>query len=128
MKIVAYLLAAGLISTGCAGSKNSHPVEDMNSPLGTAGMTPATNSHQTTLIVTPAASPNGKVVRVNESARFAVLNFPIGNVPPVGQRLDVYRKGLKVGEIKVTGPQQDDNTVADIVNGEAEVGDELRVK
>ena len=42
------------------------------------------------------------------------------------QRLDVYRGGLKVGELLVTGPQQGDSTVADITAGEAQKGDEVR--
>jgi len=70
----------------------------------------------------------GKVVRFNSEGRFVVLNFPIGHLPGVDQRLNVYRQGLKVGEVKVTGPQRDDNTVADIVAGEAQVGDEVRDK
>jgi hypothetical protein len=40
--------------------------------------------------------------------------------------MNVYRRGLKVGEVKVTGPQRDDNIVADITAGEAAVGDEVR--
>ena len=42
------------------------------------------------------------------------------------QRLNLYRRGLKVGEVKVTGPAREDNIVADLVAGEAEVGDEAR--
>jgi hypothetical protein len=44
----------------------------------------------------------------------------------VGQSLNLYRRGLKVGEVKVTGPQREDNIVADLVAGEAGVGDEAR--
>lgn len=128
MKCVAYVLAAGLIAAGCRS-----PGVKQSTDAGTVwpdvpGMSTGTsNSHQQ-LIVTAAVTPKGKVMRVNESARFAVLNFPVGNLPAAGQRLDVYRHGLKVGEVKVTGPQQDDNTVADITNGEAQEGDELRAK
>jgi hypothetical protein len=68
----------------------------------------------------------GRVARVNENARFAVITFPVGMMPAKDTRLSVYRRGLKVGEVKVTGPQQQDNTVADIVNGEVQPGDELR--
>jgi hypothetical protein len=78
------------------------------------------------LIVTPATGLNGKVALVNVDARFVVLNFPVGQVPAVGQRLNVYRNGLKVGELSVTGPQKEDNTVADITAGEAAKGDEVR--
>jgi hypothetical protein len=63
---------------------------------------------------------------VNTTARFVVLNFPIEKMAAVEQRLNVYRRGLKVGEVKVTGPQREDNIVADLVAGEAEVGDEVR--
>lgn len=70
----------------------------------------------------------GKVVRFSSEGRFVVLNFPIGRLPSVDQKLYVYRQGLKVGEVKVTGPQKDDNTVADLVAGETQVGDEVRDK
>jgi hypothetical protein len=33
---------------------------------------------------------------------------------------------MKVGELKVTGPARDQNTVADITAGEAQPGDEAR--
>jgi hypothetical protein len=33
---------------------------------------------------------------------------------------------LKIAEVKVCGPQRDDNIVADLVSGDAEVGDEVR--
>ncbi len=84
---------------------------------------PATNQ---TLIVTPANVLVGKVALANSVGRFVVLNFPLGKMAAVGQRFNVYRHGLKVGEVKVTGPQREDNTVADLVAGEAEVGDEAR--
>ncbi|MDB6110432.1 MAG: hypothetical protein JWR69_2182 [Pedosphaera sp.] len=77
-------------------------------------------------IVTPETTLVGKVVRVHENARFVVLNFPVGTMPAPQQRLNVYRHGLKVGEVKVTDLRQDDNTVADVVNGEVQVGDEIR--
>ena len=54
------------------------------------------------------------------------MTFPIGHLPLLNQRLHVYRQGLKVGEIRVTGPQLDDNVVGDISAGEARAGDEVR--
>jgi hypothetical protein len=68
----------------------------------------------------------GKVALVNATGRFVVLNFPLGRMAPVELRLNLYRSGQKVGEVKVTGPQREDNIVADLVAGEAEVGDEAR--
>jgi hypothetical protein len=44
----------------------------------------------------------------------------------VDQTLFLYRDGLKVGEVKITGPQKDENIVADLLHGEARAGDEVR--
>ena len=55
-----------------------------------------------------------------------VLSFPVGHLPVLQQHLHVYRRGLKVGELRVTGPQMDDLVVADVLEGEAGVGDEAR--
>jgi len=63
---------------------------------------------------------------VNPGARFVVLSFPVGKLPAIDQRLNLYRAGLKIGEVKITGPQYDDNIVADLVVGDAEVGDQVR--
>lgn len=84
--------------------------------------------------VSPAAKPIvkasnelvGKVATFNAIGRFAVLNFSVTRMPAVGQTLFLYRDNLKVGEVKITGPQKDDNIVADLVSGEGAVGDEVR--
>jgi hypothetical protein len=68
----------------------------------------------------------GKVATVNNAGRFVVLNFPIGHLPVADQRMSLYRKGQKVGEIKVTNMQQEDNVVADLTSGDAQIGDEVR--
>lgn len=78
------------------------------------------------LIVTPDDTLTGTVVSVNSVGRFVVLRFPLGRMPAVGSTLFVYRQGLKVAELKVTGPQKDDHTIADIHNGECRVEDEVR--
>ena len=70
----------------------------------------------------------GKVASVNASLHFVVLNFPVGRMAAVEQTMALYRQGQKIGEVKVTGPQQDDNIIADITSGEAETGDEVRDK
>ena len=80
------------------------------------------------LIVTPETGLSGKVVRVVTSGRFAVLNFPIGRMPLIDQGAEVYRQGLKVGELRITGPQLDDNIVADILTGDVQPGDQVRVQ
>lgn len=80
------------------------------------------------LIVTPENGLTGKVEMVNQNARYVVLSFPIGHLPAMEQRLNVYRRGLKVGEVKVSGPQIEDNVVADIIEGDSSPGDEVRDK
>jgi hypothetical protein len=88
----------------------------------------ATNGPSTgeKVTITPETGLEGKVIRVNENARFAVLNFQVGGMPAIGQELDVFRHGLKVAEVKVTGPESMDNIVADITDGDTQVGDEIR--
>lgn len=68
----------------------------------------------------------GRVKSVNVEGRFAIISFPVISVPRVGDRLIIYRDGLKIGEAKVTGPQREGNTVADILIGGAREGDEAR--
>lgn len=120
---VSVLLSALLFCFGCGHKQPNY------SSAGFAGREPSgarTNRSSPGLIVTPDLELKGKVVRVNPGGRFIVLNFPVGRLPWMEQRLSVYRLGLKVGEVKVTGPQMDDNIVADVVGGDAAVGDEVR--
>jgi hypothetical protein len=77
-------------------------------------------------IVTPSSSQPGTVMTYNEAGRFVVLNFPLGTTPSIGDKMFLYRRGLKVGEVKITGPRRDDNIVADLVAGEAQTTDEVR--
>jgi hypothetical protein len=63
---------------------------------------------------------------VNMEGRFVVISFPPGPVPQPGQRLNVNHAGLKVGVVQVTGPQRDYDTVGDLIEGEANVGDEAK--
>jgi hypothetical protein len=78
------------------------------------------------IIITPDNSLAGKVLAYNSSGHFVVLEFPAGPMPTTDQSLFLYRAGLKVAEVKITGPQRDNDTVADLVNGDAQTGDEVR--
>lgn len=69
---------------------------------------------------------SGRVKSVNEKAGFVILNFPLGRMPSIGQRLWIYREGNRVGAVRVTGPQMDFNIAADIIEGEAKPDDEAR--
>ena len=87
----------------------------------------ANRTNATPITVTPApGAAYGKIAHVNPAARFVVLTYPLGKLPPIEKRLSVYRNGMKVAELKVTGPARDQNTVADITAGEVQPGDEAR--
>jgi hypothetical protein len=79
-------------------------------------------------IAAPDNGLTGKVARVNAQDGYVVLTFPAGHMPVMAERLALYRNGMRVGEVKVTGPQNDDDIVADVVNGDAAVQDEARVR
>jgi len=110
LTVLAPLLAAGILISGCA----SHRQKAAAVPKGS------------TLIVTPDTSFTAKVVRYNSVGRYVVLSFPVGQMPAAGQGLFLYRGGLKTGAVRITGPQNDNNIVADVVDGDAQVGDEVR--
>ena len=126
--MLSVVLLGALAISGCARSQ-APPVSPERSPERTSapGSAAGTPPDQR-LIVTPEHGLIGKVVRVNVSGQFVVLNFPRGRVPVLDQHLNVYRFGLKVGEVKVTGPQQEENIVGDLVSGDAQPGDEVRDK
>ena len=117
------VLVAGIFAAGCADQQSLFaPVPAQSAPapaqtIATPIVTP---------IVTPDNSLAGKVVSYNSVGRFVVLGFPVGPMPNMDQTLFLYRAGLKVAEVKITGPQRDNDTVADLVSGEAQVGDEVR--
>jgi hypothetical protein len=77
-------------------------------------------------IITPDNSLTAKVASYNSIGRFVVLTFPVGPMPVMDQTLFLYHNGLKVGEVKITGPRRDNDIVADLVTGTAQDGDEVR--
>jgi len=141
MKMAVYFAAALLMlgAAGCTFGKHkkpappavvdlSHPTEKTNAPTAqpvSPAPAPVTTN---TFLVTPDQTVTGHVATVNDTLRFVVLTFPIGQNPPLGTRMNIFRRGAIVGEIKITGPQRDDNSVADIVLGDAQKGDEVRAK
>ena len=127
--LVSFVLVS-VVCCGCASWK-SHKPNPASSPSQTGGTAPSSQEKTTVsteTIVTPDTGLTGKVKVFNEVGRFVVLNFPIGHMLAVDQQLFVYRQGVKIGDLKVTGPQNDDNIVADLVSGEAQPGDEVRDK
>lgn len=68
----------------------------------------------------------GKVASVNPGLRFVVIDFAFNPVPQVDQRMNVYRQGQKVGEVKISNQSRNSIVAADITAGEAIEGDEVR--
>lgn len=69
----------------------------------------------------------GHVVSVNGELNFVVIEFPSGELPALGSEVGAYRENLKVGRIKISGPQQNLHTVGDVKDGRIRIGDEIRV-
>jgi hypothetical protein len=125
MRSIATLAFGLLFVVGCGGSRPVSPPPEPALVGESAEAAPVQVENQG-VIVTPDDSMSGKVALVNPNAKFVVVSFPIGALPPSGKVMNAYRNGLKVGEIKITGPQRDFDTVADIVSGSSQVGDEIR--
>jgi hypothetical protein len=122
MRLAFLLSIFCLAAAGCSSQRGSGT---QRVPATTRG-TVRTNAPQIT--VSPAnTTAVGRVALLNAGGRFVILTCPIGKLPRLGQRLSVYRNGMKVGELIVTEPQHDQNTAADIVAGEAQTGDEVRL-
>lgn len=128
-----YLLVLALLSFGWSGCQTpSASYSSDSEAAATAASTDAPLSEaeayplRQKLLVTPDANLLvGTVALYNAQGRFVVLDFPVGKMPAHEQVLFVYRRGLKVGEVRVTGPERDHKTVADLVSGEAQKGDEV---
>jgi hypothetical protein len=117
LRLLFGLFLAGFMVCGCV---HHHAAPPQPAP------TPAPVSRNPEPIVTPDNSLSAKVVRYNSVGRFVVLSFPVGQMPQTGQTFFLYRAGMKMGQIKITGPQRDNDTVADLVEGDAQEGDDVR--
>ena len=110
------LVIAGMLAAGCLYHRPAPSAKRA---------TPAAVAPQS--IVTPDNSLTARVVLYNANNRSVVLSFPPGRMPKPEQSLFLYRDGMKVGEVKIDSRYQNDNfIVADLVTGEAQVGDEVR--
>lgn len=120
-----FLLPLLLLVNGCGLFHHSQAQPAKTAPTSPY-LAPATPGPALNPIVTPDESLTAKVASYNPTGRFVVLSFPVGHLPGMDQTLFLYRNGLKVGEVKITGPQRDNDTVADLVAGTAQQGDEVR--
>jgi hypothetical protein len=120
ISLLAMLLAV-LAASGCSWLKYRGP--------GSEGYMKSSPSGQPSSVVTPDLSLAAKVVRVNPTARFVILNFPQGQMPKPQQTMYIYRSGVKVAQVTISESKQeqmDNNIVADIVTGDPQAGDTVR--
>jgi hypothetical protein len=120
-----------LLALLCSGCVTRNAVESAarggeGGTAASATAAPATGSEDSQPTVALDETLFGRVVRMDPALRFVVMDFPVLKMPAIDQRLNVYRKGQKVGEVKVTGPMQETVIAGDITSGEAQVGDEVR--
>ena len=106
-------ISFGLMLSGCAGRKTPAPPA-------------AGRVLEAVEVVIPAKVLVAKVVSVNGPGRFVVLNFPPGGMPLSGRHFSVYHADAKVAEVRISEWQDEDNAIADLVSGEARVGDDAR--
>jgi len=109
------LLTCVLLACGCATHKSSGP---KSAAAGSADSKP---------IITPDYHLTGTVAKVDNDGQFVIISFPPGQLPKQNDQLHIYHNGLRVAEVKVDAKYQaDNNTVADIVTGDVQAGDEAR--
>ena len=120
-----FLVLIAMLANGCV-LFHHHRAQPVQPAQTSAYLAPATPSAPLNPIVTPDNSLTARVASYNSAGRFVVLSFPVGRMPAMDQTLFLYRSGLKTGEVKITGPQHDNDIVADLVTGTAQVGDEVR--
>jgi hypothetical protein len=77
-------------------------------------------------VITLSDPWGGKVAFVNPEARFVILDYSLSQMPPAGQRLTVFRQGIRVGEVRITGQPQTGYVAADITAGDIQTGDDTR--
>jgi hypothetical protein len=133
MRVLLILVLSGVVFVGCHHAKppqdsaTSFQPKKAKMDKAPARQTAAepVKSPEPLPRVSPLNEFSGKVASVSAELRFVVLDFHLTQLPPVDQRLGVFRQGQKVGEVKITGPSRDQNIVADLTAGEAQTGDEV---
>ncbi len=110
-----HLLGIGLLVavTGCADWRSRAP---SNAGSSTAASQPP---------IQFGAAP-ARITSINQTYRFAVLDFSSRAMPSIGTRLSVYRGEQRVGAVQLTEPVRSRFATADILEGELRVGDEAR--
>lgn len=119
MRLIWVLALAGIVFSGCKHGPSK------TAGRKTAATAKTSSKGQQGSRVTPVNDLLGRVVSVNVSSRYVVIDFSVNQHPQVDQRFAVYRQGQKVGEIKISKESRGNLVAADITAGEAKTGDEI---
>jgi len=116
MKPTLVIFAVLLLGMGCA-RRLPRPAAEAPPPVGSA----------TEPVIAPAPSEPGRVLQVNAKYRFVVVDFGRRAPPPPGSRLIGYRHGQPVATFRLTESSRGRFGVADILEGDPRVGDEIQL-
>ena len=125
-----FLLAAAV--TGCspaAAPPSASPNAAAPSPASTGP--PPTRTNRVAITprypaINPITPVQGRVTFVNDRFRFVIVDFAFHQMPQLEQRLGVYRRDVRIGEVRISGPADGSTIVADIMSGDADLGDQVR--
>jgi hypothetical protein len=95
-------------------------------PVTLAPELPAADRPPRYPLLTAVERSIGRVSLVNTQAQFVVVDFGFNPLPRPDQRLTVFRTNQGVGTLRMTGVPGGSLMAADIMRGEAQVGDEVR--
>jgi hypothetical protein len=133
MRAILVLTLGGAFLLGCQSPKPSDPAAakgeaSMSQPGDKAarGASAPRATSSTAPRATPIIESSGAVASVNTGLRFVVIDFHLNPLPKVDQRMSVYREGMKVGEVKISSQARNNIIAADLLAGEARVGDMVR--
>lgn len=121
------ILALTLGGVGCAHSPEAKdaapppPGKNKSAPPKSAPGQPSSAP-----VIEPVSAFSGRVVLVNGSLKYVVVEGTLGRVPAADQVLNVYREGQKVGVVVVSSQSRGANFAADLAQGEVRVGDTVR--
>ena len=108
-----------------AGGSNSAAPAKATEPVAATKPAPTPAKPVTETKAAPAQTV-AKVVMVNKEMKFVVLEFSSSAVPTAGSQLSLYRGKEHVATVKATEPMKPPLVTADILDGEARKGDEVR--
>ncbi len=131
-------LSISLGLAGCTSTKSTDPetsrtpITPTNTKGGGLSRTPAPGQPDSSTNSPAEPSPvvlptSGRIHSVNPGLQFVVIDYTLGGTPPLQSLLPVYRANLKVGQVRLTGPERNGFVAADVVEGALLVDDEVRI-